>query len=349
MASVALAATGLMASVAVGGSAQAQASSPGGPPNQDEIQQVDSSITNVRLLPNGQLGATLRIGPIELEPYDGDGGHGPHGDMVAPLHGPDEPLHGTHTIAMTEVDNWMCNGCYITALRPDLVYADGSRADLNTGAMLHHSLFGEKDATDLTCGGTELNDFVGKRMFASGNERTAAQLPRGYGARMGSTVVAQMELMNMTDQPQTVYHTLDVSVTHPLFSWGIKEVTPVWMDQAPCTWDSAFPVPEGESHHSWEWESTISGTAVAVGGHLHDGGDTISVSNATTGTTLCDMRAEYGTKPTSEGRLDAITPVCTGNLGAVNRGDTLRQDSSFHMNYADPHQMAISLVYIAEN
>src|SRR5262245_38914697 len=31
-----------------------------------------------------------------------------------------------------------CSNCFITSVVPDLVYADGSKADMDTGVMLHH-------------------------------------------------------------------------------------------------------------------------------------------------------------------------------------------------------------------
>lgn len=357
-AAVALVATGVVATIAVGGSTAAKAD------DTDEIQQVPSKITGITPLPSGEWQATVVIGPITAKPHthpgedDGgdagghdDGGHdGGHdgGAMVGPMHGPTEPMHGAHTTAQTTIrNNSLLGSVYTVGVQPDLVYADGSRADIDSGMMLHHSVLGDKGGTDYTCGGTELGARFGKRVFASGNERTAARLPRGYGMKGASELFAEIELMNMTDQPKTVYHTLKVTVANPFLSWMTKRVEPVWLDQAGCDSRSEFPVPKGESEHSWEWKSTLSGTVKAVGGHLHDGGQTLTVSNASTGQTFCDMTAKYGTKPTSDGHLDAMVPVCTGSLGTIKKGDTVRQHNTYHINYADPGAMAISLMYIA--
>ncbi|GAA4416355.1 hypothetical protein GCM10023148_13430 [Actinokineospora soli] len=352
-AAVGVAASGLVAVVAVG-SAAANAAAASDTP--DEIQQVPAKITNIRPLLSGEWEATVVIGPIVAKAHDHDEpgqepapdpGH-PHAGVISPMHGPDAPMHGAHTTARATISNSFCLGCYTTGVTPDLVYADGSRADIDTGVMLHHSVLGEKGGLDHTCQSPEFRERFGKRVYASGNERTGAHLPAGFGMKTsGADLVVEIELMNMTDQPKTVYHTLKTTVANPFFSFMMKRVEPVWLDQAGCDSASEFPVPVGESRHTWEWTSTISGTVKAVGGHLHDGGQTLTVSNAATGKVLCAMTAEYGTKPSSMGHLDKMTPVCTGTLGTVKRGEKLRQDSTYHIKYADPGAMAISLVYIA--
>ncbi|SDC20203.1 hypothetical protein SAMN05216174_101487 [Actinokineospora iranica] len=308
-----------------------------------------------KTLPDGQIQATVRIGPIKVKPHDPDDGHDDggghdHGGMVTPMHGGMEPMHGAMTIAFTADLVSLCPlGCYLTSFAPDLVYPDGKRADMDTGVMLHHSVFGQWGGRDTTCAGTPIGKLFGKRYFASGNERSSGAMAKGYGVFNPPLTLnmAEIELMNMTDQPKTVYHTVTVTYV-PLLGSHIKPVTPVWMDQDLCG-DSEFEVPAGESHHTTEWTSTISGTVKAVGGHLHDGGDKITVSNGTTSQVWCGMTAQYGTKPSSMGHLDAITPCVGQDLGTIKKGEKIRLDSSYHIKYADKGAMAISLVYIAES
>src|SRR5215216_3961904 len=75
-----------------------------------------------------------------------------------------------------------CTECDITSFKPDLVYADGSSATMETGPMLHHVVFTSQFREDATCSGTWLG-LAGERFFASGDERTAITLPNGYGYR----------------------------------------------------------------------------------------------------------------------------------------------------------------------
>ena len=65
---------------------------------------------------------TIRVGPFLLPP--------------APL----GERHVNHVIPSVEKP---CEDCFITAIEPDLVYADGSRADMNSGVMLHHLVIQE--------------------------------------------------------------------------------------------------------------------------------------------------------------------------------------------------------------
>jgi hypothetical protein len=69
-----------------------------------------------------------------------------------------------------------CVDCYITSFKPDLVYADGTRANPDSGPMLHHAVFTSQWRPDATCAGSWLG-LAGERFFASGNERTAIKFP----------------------------------------------------------------------------------------------------------------------------------------------------------------------------
>lgn len=70
-----------------------------------------------------------------------------------------------------------CEDCFITGFEPNLVYADGSNANVNTGPMLHHAVLGTHARSDVVCRGPQ-------RMFASGNERVESVLPSGYGIKV---------------------------------------------------------------------------------------------------------------------------------------------------------------------
>jgi hypothetical protein len=76
-----------------------------------------------------------------------------------------------------------CLDCFITSFKPDLVYGDGTRANMDTGPMLHHAVFTSQFRSDATCGNTWLG-LAGERFFGSGNERTPVKFPSGYGYRV---------------------------------------------------------------------------------------------------------------------------------------------------------------------
>ena len=100
-----------------------------------------------------------------------------------------------------------CVDCYITSFTPDLVYGDGTTANMDTGPMLHHAVFTSQWRPDATCAGSWLG-LAGERFFGSGNERTAIKFPAGYGYRVRyyDSWNLLVDLMNhSTASSQTVY------------------------------------------------------------------------------------------------------------------------------------------------
>lgn len=78
-----------------------------------------------------------------------------------------------------------CLECYTTSFAPDLVYADGSTATMADEPMLHHAVLSSQWRSDATCSDSWLG-LAGERFFASGNVRTKALMPTGYGYRVRS-------------------------------------------------------------------------------------------------------------------------------------------------------------------
>lgn len=191
-----------------------------------------------------------------------------------------------------------CNGCWITKIQPDLVYADGSRANFNTGFMLHHIVLFNGGKTDTTCpAGIDFGSKVvtGERFFASGNERTVMDFSsifglktHGYRVNRGDAWTMDADLMNLSDVTQTVY----VEIT-----WGYSrlfkfDLTPVWLDIDQCG-DSAVDLPAGYSDTHYQWVSTVRGILLGIGGHVHDKGISIAADDVTTGKHLCTSVAGY--------------------------------------------------------
>lgn len=241
-----------------------------------------------------------------------------------------------------------CQNCYITGVEPDLVYADGTSANYDTGAMLHHTVVFDPSQEDATCGRRGVGLVTGQRVFAAGNERTSAHLPSGYGYRVGSTPFGAMaELMNMSAQPQQVYLTMKISWIDAADA-RLKEVTPVWLDVDNCG-DSQYSIPAGPSHTTWTWKSTMAGDIVAVGGHVHDQGISITLSNATRNEQICESVAGYSSGSHHEGHVESMS-TCVGDpLATVAVGDELMIDSYYHSSEPDDTMMGIMLAYLHQN
>lgn len=279
--------------------------------------------------------ATVRIGPLPLPPYMGQMGH--------------EGEHGGHdgqmaTYVQPKFD-LPCRDCYITGIQPNLVYADGSEANYHSGAMLHHAVVFDPSKTDTTCGRQGVGLLTGERIFASGNERTGAHLPTGYGYHLGSTPVGVLtELMNMSEKPQQVYFTLQVTWVDAKDA-QLKEVTPVWLDVANCG-NSQYSIPAGPSHKNWTWKSTLTGDLVTAAGHVHDHGISITLSNATRHETICRSVAGYGSGSHHGGHVESMG-TCVGDpVATIHKGDDLVLDSYYDSPMPDDTVMGIMLAYV---
>lgn len=233
-----------------------------------------------------------------------------------------------------------CTSCDIVAEKPDLVYADGSTADMNTGPMLHHFVISNLSGRDTVCGAQP------DRIWASGDERTEKVLPAGYGLPVRTTDrwMILTELMNYSPLPKTVY----VSITYTVADRGTTTpVRSLWLDVGGCL-SSNYSIPAGPSERSWSWTSTVSGRIVFANGHQHVDGVHVKATDDSTGTLICDSNAVYGTM----GGMRAVMKMgtCAGDpLATVRRGDRLTVTSYYDSATPQNDVMGIIHAYVAEN
>ncbi len=241
------------------------------------------------------------------------------------------PLGTAHFSLVIPASAKPCEACFITRMEPHLVYADGTRADMDHGGVILHHLVAydtlRSDPTDPPCGVHML-----RPELASGDERTPLEVPAGYGFLIAPdpwTAIA--ELMNTSRVHREVY--FDAYVDHvPATTPGIKPVVPVALNIAPCT-NSEYSVPAGRSTATARWISTITGRIVAAGGHMHAGGVGVVLTNTSTGRRICSSRARYGTDDGAIGPMaNMLTSMSTcewDSLGTVVAGQTLEISSIY--------------------
>lgn len=193
-----------------------------------------------------------------------------------------------------------CTNCYIGSITPNLVYADGTTANFDTGPMLHHMVLLSRARGDLSCpknlfGGPiqQLGALLGgnERIFASGNERTVMDMTaQNYGYQVGSSDKWYLitDLMNMSSSSKTVY----LQFTFTYATSGVTPVKPLWLDIDNCQ-DSQLATPAGYSDSHKDWKSNISGTIVFSGGHGHGEALATSTQNLSTGAYYCTSVAGY--------------------------------------------------------
>jgi hypothetical protein len=238
-----------------------------------------------------------------------------------------------------------CAACFITQFRPNLVFADGSTANVDRGVMLHHAVWSSQFQADATCSGTPLG-LAGQRFFASGNERTVVGFPAGYGYRVRWYDAWHMlvEIMNTAPAAQTVY----VSVTYT-YRWpweSVRPVVPVWLDVDQCG-DSEYSIPAGPSDTHWDWNVNVPGTVVSAVGHVHGHGVAVEATNETQGgRSICKSVATAD--PTNVHTVLSMS-ACAGDLGRVNSADVVRLHSMYDSSHAADDVMGIMLLYVHRN
>jgi len=236
-----------------------------------------------------------------------------------------------------------CIDCYLTSFTPDLVYADGTRATLETGAMLHHVVFASQFHSDATCGGAWLG-LAGERFFASGNERTAISFPPGYGYRVRwyDSWNMLIDLMNHTATEQTVY--LKVTYTYRPPWESVRRVKPVWLDIDQCG-DSEYAIPAGSSDEHWDWNVNVPGRVIAAIGHVHGHGVAVETTNESRGgESIC--RSEATPDPKDVHNVLSMT-TCKGDpLATIGRSETVRLHSIYQSAHAADDVMGIMLLYV---
>lgn len=179
------------------------------------------------------------------------------------------------------VDGW------ITRFKPNMTYADGTVPKTNL-VMFHHGVWINLSRQDATTGGPE-------RLYATGEEKTITDMPKGYGYRYKASDRWALNYMihNLTPEPMQLYITYEIDfipATAPE-AQAMTPVRPIWMDvqngsiypvfdvhrgsggaDGEFTYpaDEANPYPDGRVKNMWQVDH--DGVLVATAGHVHTGG-----------------------------------------------------------------------------
>jgi hypothetical protein len=237
-----------------------------------------------------------------------------------------------------------CTDCFITAFRADLVYADGTRATMDTGPMLHHAVLTSQFRSDATCSNQWLG-LAGQRFFASGDERTPIALPAGYGYRVRwyDSWNLLVDLMNHMAEDKTVY--VEVTFTYRPASDPVRPVRPVWLDIDQCG-DSEYAIPAGFSDTHWQWHVNVPGDVVAALGHVHGHGIAVEATNDSRGgQSIC--RSVATLDPMDVHRVLAMTTCAGTPLARIRDGQTVTLHSEYQSAHAADDVMGIMLMYVA--
>src|SRR5687767_12840001 len=273
--------------------------------------------------------AELRYGPFVVTPA-GAGGDADHANIAVP------------SLAKP------CTNCFLLELQPELVYADGTPANLDTGMMLHHAVLFSAGRQDPTCGPEQpFPGKLGQRFFASGNERTPGLFPPGFGYYAdGGNWSGIFHVMNHSAGPKSVFFQLRVRWS-PGAAGGVRPLTPIWLDMNNCR-TSEYAVPAGSSSSHWTWTSNVTGRIVATAGHVHDGGVRTTLTNQTTRQHLCTSWAGWGKKSAFQGSIESMSGCTWDRVGTVQKGEVLDLETVYNSSKSVPDAMGIMMAFVYE-
>jgi hypothetical protein len=302
----------------------------------------------------------------------------PGGTATAVLYGPwtvpaANPAAGGHHGGMGMLENQFavgvqkpCTNCFLTGMQANLIdAATGESLNIDDGLWLHHMVMFNGAKTDLTCNANTSGIIgrlgLGQRFFSSGNERTPTRPDGLYGYPVGANDRWSLiyDLMNTTAQPRSVKIVVN-------FTWvpdtmpGYRPVTPVWLDINQCN-NSQKPAQTGQYSYNYVWTAPQNAKLIGIGGHLHDGGDKLTVTRGNEW--ICVISPTYGLDPAFiEGRNSLSMPGmphisamsrCQGTrekpVATVKAGDqftlTAYYDSNKHMQMGTEPVMGIAIGY----
>jgi len=191
-----------------------------------------------------------------------------------------------------------CTNCYITGAIPTLEFDNGgtwTTSNYVNGAMLHHFVIFNGARNDITCPIFQVVN-LGDRFFASGNERTVMDLPDGYGYFIPSANPpdTNWDINLHIHNVGALSRSYRVAVT---FTWqpaadNLHDVTSLWLDENNCS-TSTYPVPAGYHDAHTDWNSSVEGRVITIGGHVHDFGISVATEKVGTGEWLCASSGGY--------------------------------------------------------
>jgi hypothetical protein len=273
-----------------------------------------------------------------------------YGPWTIPAGSGDPHAHESMGMITNDIDfniTKPCTGCDIIAITPELVYAEGTEANLSTGPMLHHFLFAAtgNGKRDLVCGSSG-SGALGERFFASGNERTAidvSSIPYGYHvASSGEQWNMDTDLMNWQTTTKTVYVRVRFTYATGTDATNKEDVSPLWLDADGCSTDSLIEAPIGFSDLHRDIRSPISGDVIAAAGHIHDHGVRVELTNnSRSEASICNSVATYsntGGYQTPDGRSHvADMSTCIRDpVATISSGNTLRLHTIYEVPATHP-------------
>lgn len=210
--------------------------------------------------------------------------------------------------------------------RVELRDADGAPLP---GSLIHHVNVIDPHARELFLP-------ISRRVMAVGTETGGQQLPWflfGLPVTEGTELVANAMLHNQSDIDYPAVTTRIILRYVPgSRPWPVFDGYPFQLDVLFPVGDKSFPLPPGKSSKSFEARPSVAGKIVGIGGHLHDYGTRIELTEVETG------RVIWSAEPTldAEGKVSGV-PI--GKLyGFFRVGASITPDMTYRVtvHYDNP-------------
>jgi plastocyanin len=277
-----------------------------------------------------------------------------------PLHitaGQNMIQYSSGNVPKPTVDGW------IVGITPNLILPDNTVPPVDI-LHLHHAVWINQSRVDATSGG-------GERFFAVGEEKTALELPSGYGYKYRASDRWNINYMihDLVDRPFDVRITYDITFIPAKNTKPLTSVVPIWMDVqngsvypvfdahrgAGTNGQFTYPDPKNNPYRGRQknkFTMPIGGTFVAAGGHLHPGGlwDDLYVDRGGKSAHVFRSNAKYF-EPAGPVSWDVALGITRADWRLhVRAGDTLRLTATYDTSKRSWYEaMGILVAWFAPN
>jgi plastocyanin len=249
---------------------------------------------------------------------------------------------------------------WVVGFKPNVKLTNGKVPPVDV-LHLHHGVWATANRRDAT------SPIWPERFIAAGEEKTALELPEGYGYRYAPTDFWYLNYMihNLTAKPFKVYVTYDVDfvpATSPAAA-TMKDVHPLWLDVQNGSIYPVFDVLKGsgvDGRYTYPDDDPSAprlntytlpedGVLVKTFGHLHPGGlyDTFTVTRGDQTKKVFTSKAKYY-EPAGAVSWDvSMTTTPNDWAVAVKAGDTLGISSTYDSSRASWYEsMGLGVVWM---
>ena len=249
---------------------------------------------------------------------------------------------------------------WIVGFKPNLTLTNGKVPPSDT-VMLHHAVWAVATRRDPTA------PLFPERFMAAGEEKTALDLPEGYGYRYEPRDAWYLNSMihNLTPKRLKLFITYEVDfvpATSPAAA-GMKDVRPVWLDVANGNiypvfdalkgsgTDGRFTYPDDDPNAPRvnTYTMPLDGVLVKTFGHMHPGGlyDTFSVTRNDQTKKIFTSKAKYY-EPAGAVSWDvSMTTTPDGWEVGVKAGDTISISTTYDTSRASWYEsMGLGVVWV---